>query len=116
MNREELAWAAGFLDGEGCFYLSHRRNWNQIQFRISQADRRPLDRFAAIMGFGAVSGPYDNGPRCKPIWVYTATKFETVQSIAARLWPWLCQSKRDQYTRTSAGYLVRYQETHQEAA
>jgi len=67
MNKEtELAWCAGFFDGEGnigCFH--HRKGTVELTLQISQKDRRILDRFRWFMknnGFYsseiAVRGPY----------------------------------------------------------
>jgi hypothetical protein len=65
VDREELSWAAGFFDGEGCFSLV--RNFRYPTVRIAQAEREPLERFqAAVGGIGKVYGPY--APRHKDTW------------------------------------------------
>lgn len=56
MTREtDLAWAAGFIDGDGCFSVIQ-----QCYFRVTvtQVDKRPLLRLAKIFGVGQVKGPY----------------------------------------------------------
>jgi hypothetical protein len=40
----EIAYVAGFFDGEGCVYLNTRKNGRAIlRIKVSQKDRRPLD-------------------------------------------------------------------------
>lgn len=102
MDREKLAWAAGFFDGEGCFSykLRHRSDGaldRSIQVRITQADGDVLYGFAEAVGLGRVYGPY---PRPKAnwsqMWQYAAYGFEQAQAIIAMLWPWLGAVKRKQ--------------------
>jgi hypothetical protein len=40
VNREELAWAAGFFDGEGCFSFADKAGYASVS--IVQVDRKPL--------------------------------------------------------------------------
>lgn len=63
----ELAWAAGFFEGEGCVYLDipaslRKKNSTLLPYlrlNITQVDDRwPLDRFAAAVGRGIVRGPH----------------------------------------------------------
>lgn len=104
VSREELAWAAGFFDGEGNIRFDPRpgrkNGWCQMQ--IAQTDRRVLDRFqTAVMGIGKVYGPYkQRHPKSKPYFQYSAQGFEFVQAAAAILWQWLSPVKRDQVKRT----------------
>lgn len=97
MRATELAWCAGFLDGEGYFAFSqHSGGRGQMKIQVSQIDRRPLDRLAASLG-GTVRGPYVvKNPNGRPQWSWSLTSFEGVQHAIALAWPWLCQPKRDQ--------------------
>jgi hypothetical protein len=102
-SREELAWAAGFFDGEGCFCYSEAGRY--ICISIAQTDREVLDRFRrAVGGLGNILGPYKNrGPGTysrKPQFVYRLNKFEHVQAVAALLWFMLGTQKRNQARRT----------------
>jgi hypothetical protein len=45
VDTHELAWAAGFFDGEGCVTFRRTGIWTSICMSVSQADRGPLDRF-----------------------------------------------------------------------
>lgn len=102
----ELAWAAGFYDGEGstCIttYLpkNQKSQANVIMVAIGQIHREVLDRFqAAVGGLGVVNGPYlppSRGKRDKPQYRYRASGLERVETIIRLLWPYLGSVKRDQ--------------------
>lgn len=109
MSREELAWAAGFFDGEGNIRFDPRpgrkRGWTQ--FQVAQQDRRVLDRFVAAIGFGEIYGPYGPYGKTKPYYLLSIQGFERVQAAAAMLWRWLSPVKRQQVRLTleaSRGY------------
>jgi hypothetical protein len=67
-NQElELAWAAGFFDGEGNVRFSrtkHKKNreyhraYGTLVLQTTQIDRRVLDRFCLAVGVGKIYGPY----------------------------------------------------------
>lgn len=95
VNREELAWAAGFFDGEGCFSYTAKAGFATVT--IGQVDRRVLDRFQeAIGGVGKIYGPYTTRSPSrlskKPQYQYRAHRRADVQSIAAMLWFMLVRS------------------------
>ena len=99
MNREELAWAAGFFDGEGWVGLHNSRTQpDQAIIRVGQKDRRARDRFRAAVGVGSVLGPY--GPYRNTqiqMFIYQVGGFHQVQAVCAMLWEWLCPIKRQQF-------------------
>jgi len=52
-NREELAWAAGFFDGEGSFSWTEAAAFGCTV--INQANKEPLERFQrAVAGLGKI--------------------------------------------------------------
>lgn len=99
MNREELAWAAGLFDGEG--HSSPRYGATRIYQRVDvgQKNREVLDRFAAAVGVGKVSGPHVNA-KGHIMYRYAAYGFEKTQAIAAMLWSWLSRVKKEQFRNT----------------
>lgn len=107
MNREELAWAAGFFDGEGTTSaFMHVNRW-QIQLAVSQNNLDTLERFqAAVHGVGKIYGPYDRN-RKNPIYTYKIGGYERVQAVISMLWPWLTPHKKEQ----AATALLRYLNT-----
>jgi len=85
-DREELAWAAGFFDGEGCFSWTKKAAWGCAV--IAQTNRQSLERFRlAVGGIGKIYGPYnfqhqDSWSR-KAQWVFRVSRREHVQAVAA---------------------------------
>jgi hypothetical protein len=100
MDREALAWAAGFFDGEACFWHGVRRNtkgqYRTTETRMTQAHPEVLGRFRDAIGLGKLYGPYGTKPNRRPQWQYLATGFHQTQAIIATLWPWLGSVKRHQ--------------------
>ena len=111
MNREKLAWAAGFFDGEGSFaaHPNARKKPGQKlcpRIDIGQIDRPILERFQRAVGFGLIRGPYQkySTPNQKPLWRLGVYRFEEVQAIGAMLWSFLSQPKRHQFAEVMGRY------------
>src|SRR6266404_5019609 len=102
-NREELAWSAGLFDGEGWVGYTgvSRRGGHQFSLVVNQVDRRVLDRFAAAVGVGHVSGPRlsarHDGYHRQPQYRYAVGSHPQVQAVCALLWTWLSPVKRAQF-------------------
>ena len=95
----ELAWAAGFFDGEGSFNVSGNHKSLRLNASITQTDPRALRRFRrAVDGIGSVIGPYERAGR-KPQWMWQVQSFEDVRRVAVILWKFLGPVKRSQFTR-----------------
>ena len=106
-NREQLAWAAGFIDGEGSFYVQKTasakrpKRPRRPRFEVGQIDPYVLYRLQGILPFGAkVLGPYENksypNSKAKPVYIYSVSGFEDVQALLALVWEWLGPIKREQ--------------------
>lgn len=96
MNTEtELAWAAGFFDGEGT--STSCRNKNQAAYprlHVHQKDRRTLDRFHAAIGFrGSVGHRRSDG-----CYAWQAS-CNLGRSVMMLLWPYLSEAKKEQWFR-----------------
>ena len=107
----ELAWAAGFFDGEGCILLhtskggkTHGTNkWRYPHLHVRQVDRRPLDRFRKALGFGRVYGPYNHGGDTSKndrmsYDLFIRRRDQVMQGIAC-LWKFLSSPKKEQVKR-----------------
>lgn len=99
MGYIELAWAAGFFDGEGSVspHIDKRPGRNPgLQIDIEQTDERPLIRFQKAVGQGGrrtLCKP--RVPTRKPLWRLHyghAASFDTL----IVLWPYLSEPKREQ--------------------
>jgi hypothetical protein len=107
MNREALAWAAGFFDGEGSTLLSTK---HQVSITVGQSGDEGLailERFNQSVGsIGKVRGPYRTRSAVhKPVYVFAVHGFERTQAIIAMLWPWLTEPKREQASSRLAAYV-----------
>ncbi len=90
MTDIDLAWAAGFIDGEGCFDFSLKGSKPSVylSLRVSQKVREPLDRLASIFGCGKIFGPYSGN--------HLQYRLDGVIQVAAAvelLRPYLCGPK-----------------------
>ena len=90
----ELAWAAGFFDGEGttCRVKGPTRNATRVS--VSQKGLECLLRFqAALGGLGHI---YER--KCT-ISLFSIGRIEDVDIALTRLWPYLSGPKREQAQR-----------------
>jgi hypothetical protein len=96
VDTHELAWAAGFFDGEGSvFWRGQIRK--ELCLTVAQADIRPLIRFANAVGFPGVRGPYiPRNMNGKSYYVYSVNSHVRVQAIVAMLWKFLSEPKQSQ--------------------
>ena len=96
--REDLAWTAGFFDGEGNSGVTTQ---NYPRVCVGQTERTTLDRMVKVLGVGKVYGPYaKNRDGWSDMYMYIAQGWEQSQAVAAMLWPFLSEPKKAQFTRT----------------
>jgi hypothetical protein len=99
MDRHELAWAAGFFDGEGWANRSGRG----VHSRINQAGPGGMPavllKFERIVGVGRLKGPSVKEGKQDLYW-WEATSRPAVARVAELIGPWLCPVKRAQFERT----------------
>lgn len=105
----ELAWAAGFFDGEGSVYINHRKEtirktgkfqsaWVSIDCNIHQVRIEPLLRFKEAVGKGVVNGPYKPKTiKSRPYYMWTTAGRHNVYPIILALWPYLSLPKKEQF-------------------
>lgn len=112
-SREDLAWAAGFLDGEGYFGMHYthgrptdKRLYGQPMIEAAQVDRRVLDRLQKTLQMGKVRGPYQKKKASySESYLFQLWGFESTQTAIALLWPWLSPVKREQAATVLKEYL-----------
>jgi hypothetical protein len=94
----EVAWAAGFLEGEGGVYCAKRDVGGYIiRLEVTQSDLEVLERFQAIFGVGKIYPRRNLGPLGRrPMWGYMVQRREHVEWIVGHLRPWLSKRKRQQ--------------------
>jgi hypothetical protein len=105
MDRHELAWAAGFFDGEGWANRSRRG----VQSRINQASvggmPAVLSKFHRVVGVGRLKGPHVKEGKQDLYW-WEATSRQDIARVADLIGPWLCPVKRAEFERTLGRPLV----------
>lgn len=99
IDREQLAWAAGVIDGEGWATSARRNNITKgmtatLCLGVAQAHPEMVNRLQSIFGFGSVTGPRMS--RTTPMWSWRVYGFEEVQAVLAMVWTWLGSVKREQ--------------------
>src|SRR3981081_1269967 len=99
MDRHELAWAAGFFDGEGwANAIAHEgRQTRQPHAQINQSDDSGvplvLERFRSAVGRGRIGGPERREGRIDRYgWIVSSRS--DVADVWRRIDPWLGTVKR----------------------
>lgn len=111
LDTHELAWAAGFFDGEGspCSYIQRNKSI-VINLSVGQKDPLLLYKFQKIVGgYGHVynkgsKATYKNGSQTIEHELQIR-KFEYVQYVMCLLWKWLGPFKKEQYRKSLEFYL-----------
>lgn len=102
LDREELAWAAGFFDGEGCV-TGVRPNGNRVYpvVSISQNDIEVLERFKNTVVVGSIMGPLHHNKKYPDAthYAYRTYGWRDTQFVIALIWNWLGTKKKEQATR-----------------
>lgn len=103
IREEDIAWAAGFFDAEGCYSYSPAGRFAALS--IGQTDRRPLDRFRRIIQAGTIRGPVDmrsaRRPSKQPQYQLYLYRRKELKRVAGLLFPHLGTVKRRQLVRVS---------------
>lgn len=95
----ELAWSAGFFDGEGTTHCQVDSITRSLQTTVGQAERMTLDRFRSAVGVGAVNPNSDNS------FFRFAAYSENAMSVLGLLWPYLSDPKKLQAIRAFLRYI-----------
>lgn len=115
IDTHELAWAAGFFDGEGSVFLSHKysrtdgRKIPIIGASIAQcgSPETLLRMQRAVAGMGKIGGPYAKKVKeHRPHWRWSVHSFEEVQASMALLWSFLSSAKREQFSNSMMGVVA----------
>ena len=96
----DLAWAAGFIDGEGCIALVHHKQnikgkvYESFVLRLSVAntDALCLDRLKTMFGGSINSSNRASRPHHKPCWVWYCQSAKAEVALQ-KLMPFLFSKK-----------------------
>lgn len=101
MKETELAWAAGFFDGEGTTCCVFNNEYRSIRLSVPQNEVEPLERFQrAIGGLGVIYPPYTGSTYSLQI-----TGWPGVKRVIDLLFPYWCDPKRTQAMTAVDRYL-----------
>lgn len=106
----ELAWAAGFFDGEGHTGYLHSPSGGgrSVQMTVPQTETTTLERFhAAVGGLGRVSTrPHHHAkhPNWSSRWDWRCWRKDDVRAVFEMLRPYLSWPKQAQALRAFALY------------
>ena len=95
----ELAWAAGFFDGEGTTGVLKRARRSYLSLRVVQVDPRPLRRFCEALGLGNFYGPYVRTNEKHSDYYAWCVGSSRAHAALDLLWPYLSEPKREQASR-----------------
>jgi hypothetical protein len=97
MDRHELAWAAGFFDGEGWANRSGRGVHSRINQSGNDGVPKVLLRFLDIVGCGRIHGPVREEDR-QDLYYWDASSRSDVELVGNAIWPWLGDVKRAEFS------------------
>lgn len=86
----DIAWAAGILEGEGCFGLNKVKNFpsKQISIRCKMTDNDIILRLQSVFG-GYVRPKKPNKETDKPLWEWSLYKQADVETVILKILPYL---------------------------
>ena len=95
-SRENLAWLAGLIEGDGCIHEESKGN--KIRMTVGMTDLDVLERVQHIAGAGKIRGPYQNTAigsyNIKPMY-YWSTSSGPAYALLVALFPWFGNRRRD---------------------
>lgn len=106
-RNEDLAWAAGFVDGEGCFdanvsvkYVTkdgQERARHYLRLSVTQKYDPLLSRLTEIFGFGKAR-PYPARATSSEGFKWVCNGYQAFDA-ATLMWPWLGERKKADFKR-----------------
>ncbi len=101
MNRKttDLAWAAGFIDGEGCLYIGkHQRGrYHVLSLSVTQIKLLPLRKLKRIFRVGAIvrhKRGKGERPNFRPAWRYECSS-ASLCALLKKIVPYLANKRRE---------------------
>lgn len=80
----KIAWAAGFVDGEGCIQIVPHRNSHRLRLQVVSTTHAPLAKLQASFG-GYLNGPYQGKPPRRPYWQWALDDDRAKAALRAML-------------------------------
>lgn len=116
-TRENLAYLAGLLEGEGSFFL---RGGHYPLIQVQMTDEDIIRRVKEIVGFGPVSGPYTNrtqkklnGESKKQSWLWSSGGQDQSYALLVALYPWMGQRRQQKIREILTKWLEEWRPPRQ---
>jgi hypothetical protein len=107
LSENELAWAAGFIDGEGYIkWTVDKRGYGRLELDVAQVVKTPLERLQKIFG-GGLYGPYQYKTNKQPHYRWILHGFAAREAVI-RMLPYF--SVKEQQARKALDSFHDYQE------
>jgi hypothetical protein len=100
MTEVELAWVAGLLEGEGCFFPIEYRTekygpYIYARVAVLMTDLDILQRLQSLTGVGNINGPtIRKNPRHKPLWHWVVSRHKESITLMRAVYPWMGERRR----------------------
>ena len=94
-THDEIVWAAGFIDGEGCVTTTLSKRWGVycLALTVGQTTRAPLRTLQLLFG-GGIHGPYKKDkPHHNQKWTW-ALGGKGAKEALGMMWPYLRVKER----------------------
>jgi hypothetical protein len=99
-----IAWAAGIIEGEGCFSMFQRKdraNTMASHISVEMTDEDIIRRLHKVLGVGTITGPHtrkrkdQSSANRKPTWIWTAHKKEDQLDTLIKIGPYLGSRRKE---------------------
>lgn len=106
MNKADIAWFAGFFEGEGCVRLgsqTHKKNGRDYGtpiLDICQVNKEPLSKCVKIFPDSHLYGPYKYSNNRQPHYKFTVCGRDNIEGIFRLIKPYLSVKRCEQFSST----------------
>ena len=115
MNETELAWLAGWIEGEGTFCVTSGvggnsgKRYQRVCLNAVSTDLDVLEYVRSIAG-GRVYGPYNNGtwPNGKPYYQWTLATAAQCEATIRQLLPLMVSARRKEQAAIALATIDAY--------
>ena len=98
----DIAWAAGFVDGEGCIALVGRTQLIKgtkyrcfvLRLTVSNTDIRTFERLKRMFQVSIYTANHKNRPQNKPCWVWNCAAANAERALRTMLPYLLCKKEQ----------------------
>lgn len=104
-TRENLAWLAGLLEGEGAFLITRRPHATAFRISANMTDGDVIRRVAEIAGCGRIVGPVEQkNPKHKPFYRWNVDRRRDAYALCVALYPFMGQRRRARIKEIAEAY------------